>query len=173
VQSTPAKRGSTGSGFRYYTGTFSYSLPLGPGGDRLNSSGSVETYTTVQAASGSFNFFINPANYTGVGNGQGTMTVTTTGFCSGTTTFPYTFKISNANDLLGGNITVAFADPSPGSFFVPLTCTGSLTGVDTSVNNPLTFLPVYPNLVSVRTVPTMVSQHLSGNIIYQFTITPS
>jgi hypothetical protein len=127
----------------------------------------------VQTASGSFTFFINPANYTGVGNGQGTMTATTSGFCSGTTTFQYTFKITNANDLLGGNITVAFGDPSPASIMVPLSCTGSLTGVDTSVNNPLPFLSVYPNLVSVRTVPATVSRHLTGNVIYQFTITPA
>ena len=160
-------------GFKTYSGTFSYSLPLGPSGDREGTNDTVESYSSTQVASGTFSFFINPANYTGVGSGQGTLTVTTTGFCSGSVTVNYSFKITNANDLLNGNITVAFADPTPGSAMVPLTCTGDMTGVNTSTNNPITFLPVYPNLVSVHTVPATVSQQLTGNITYQYTITPT
>ena len=164
---------SGSQGFQRYQGTFSYSLPLGPAGERVNNDSTVDTYRSIQVASGSFTFFINPANFTGVGTGHGTLTVTTSGFCSGTTTVQYTFSVINANDLLGGNITVAFGDPTPSSFMVPLTCTGSLKGVDTSVNNPSTFLGIYPNLVSVKSVPITVSQQLSGNITYSFTITPT
>jgi hypothetical protein len=159
--------------FKTYKGTFSYSNPLGPGGERVLSNNTVQSYTSVQVASGSFTFFINPANFTGVGSGQGTMTVTTTGFCSGSTTFPYTFRVTNANDLLNGNITFAVGVPTPINFTVTLHCTGPMSGVNIALNNPSPFLSIYPNLISVHTVPITVSEHLTGNITYQYTITPT
>jgi hypothetical protein len=121
-------------------------------------------------ASGSFTFSINPANYSGSGSGHGTMTVTTTGFCSGRTTFPYTFKILDATNLLGGNITVFIGDPTPLNFTVPLTCTatanpGSATG------NTFPFLSVFPNEISVASVPATVTQHLTGGVAYSYSVT--
>jgi hypothetical protein len=172
-RSATALSSSGNQAFKTYSGTFSYSIPLGPSGDREGANSTVESYSSTQVASGTFSFFINPVNYTGIGSGQGTLTVTTTGFCSGSVTVNYSFEITNANDLLNGNITVAFAEPTPGSVMVPLTCTGDLTGVNTSTNNPVNFLPVYPNLVSVHTLPATVSQQLTGNISYQYTITPT
>jgi hypothetical protein len=172
---TASSRTSSSGGqvLRTYSGTFSYSIPVGPSGVRVDNDSKIETYGSVQVASGTFSFFINPANYSGVGAGQGTMTVTTSGFCSGATSFPYSFKVTNANDLLNGNITVAFGVPTPATFNVPLSCTGSLAGVDTSTNDPAPFLSVYPNLVSVHSVPVTVTQHLTGNITYQFMISPT
>ena len=156
-----------------YRVTFNYSLPIGPVGElTFSDNDTVKTFTSVQVASGSFTFSINPANYTGSGSGQGTMTVTTTGFCSGQTTFAYTFKILDATNLLGGNITVFIGDPTPANFTVPLTCTA--TPLPGSTNgNAFPFLSVYPNEISVASVPATVTQHISGNITYSYTISPT
>jgi len=157
-------------GYKTYSGTYSYSLPLGPSGARTNSSNKLETYSSVQVASGTFTFFVNPANYSGNGVGHGTYTITTTGFCSGSTSFQYTFKIF-ASTVLQGNLTVAFETPTPANYQVALACTGSLNGVDTSTNNPGPFLSVYPNLVNEKSIPVSVDQTLSGGITYHYTIT--
>lgn len=136
----------------------------------MSSSGTVEVFNSVQVASGSFTLSIDPSNFTGTGSGQGTITVTTTGFCSGQTTLSYAFTVPNANDLLRGNITIAFSDNIPSNVTVKLTCSGDMTNVNT-VNNPISFMPVYPNLVSENAVPASVIQRLSGGISYGYTIT--
>jgi hypothetical protein len=165
---------TTGSStLKTYSVTFNFSLPEGPGGElTFTNNDTVKSYNSVQVASGSFTFSINPANYSGSGSGHGTMTVTTTGFCSGRTTFPYTFKIPDATNILGGNITVFIGDPTPLNFTVPLTCTA--TALPGSTNgNTFPFLSVYPNEISVATVPVTVTQHLAGGITYSYTITPT
>lgn len=161
------------SGLKTYSVTFNYSLPLGPVGELTYSNNdTVKTFNSTQVASGSFTFSINPATYEGSGSGQGTMTVTTVGFCSGRTTFSYTFQIPDATNILGGNITVFIGDPTPLNFTVPLTCTA--TALPGSTNgNTFPFLSVYPNEISVAAVPVTVTQHLTGNIDYSFTIKPT
>ncbi len=161
---------STSSGITTYSGTFNFSQPLGPSGERSLSNYTVQTYSSTQVGSGSFTFFISALNQSGTGSGQGTLVVTTTGFCSGTVTVPYTFTIPDATTLLG-NLTLFFSLPTPTNFMVPLSCTGPMGGVNTSTNNPATFLAVYPNEISVGSVPGNVTQHLSGNISYSYTIT--
>jgi hypothetical protein len=165
---------TTGSStLKTYSVTFNYSNPLGPVGElTFSNNDTVKSYRSVQTASGSFTFSINPANYSGSGSGHGTMTVTTTGFCSGHTTFPYTFKIPDATNILGGNITVFIGDPTPLNFTVPLTCTATALPASTN-GNTFPFLSVYPNEISVATVPVTVTQHLSGNVSYSFTVTPT
>ena len=168
--STSTRGSSSGlSGVSTYSGEFNFSLSLGPAGERLASNNTVETYGSVEAGSGSFTFSIAATNESGTGSGQGTLTVTTTGFCSGTTTIPYTFEIPDATTLLG-NLTVFIGNPTPSTYLVPLTCTGSLNGVDTTTNNPGSFIAVYPNEISAASFPASVTQHLSGGINYSYTI---
>jgi hypothetical protein len=162
---------STASGVHTYSGTFNFSVPLGPSGERVLGNGTVQTYTSVQFATGSFAFSINPQNYTGSGSGRGTLIVTTTGFCSGKVTLPYTFLIPDATDILGGNISVFIGTPTPANFTVNLTCTGPMQGVSTATNNPSPFLSVYPNEMSEAAVPVTVDQHLSGGTTYHYNIT--
>jgi len=134
------------------------------------SNNTVQTYGSVEVGTGSFTFFVAASNSSGSGVGHGTLVVTTSGFCSGRTTVPYTFTIPDATTLLGGNITVFIGDPTPGNFTVPLTCTGPMAGVSTATNNPAPFLATYPNELSVAAVPSTVNQHLTGNIDYYFSI---
>jgi hypothetical protein len=165
---------TTGSStLKTYSVTFNFSLPEGPVGElTFSNNDTVKTYNSVQVASGSFTFSINPANYSGSGSGHGTMTVTTTGFCSGSTTFPYTFKIPDATTILGGNFTIFIGDPTPVNFTVPLTCTATVPQ-GSSNGNTFPFLSVYPNEISVAAVPVTVTQHLAGNITYSYTISPT
>ena len=137
---------TTGSStLKTYSATFNFSLPEGPFGElTFSNNDTVKTYNSVQLASGTFTFSINPANYSGSGSGHGTMTVTTTGFCSGRTSFPYTFSIPDATNILGGNITVFIGDPVPANFTVPLTCTATANAGSTN-GNTFPFLSVYPN----------------------------
>jgi hypothetical protein len=160
------------SGLKTYSGTFNFSLPEGPFGEMtFTTNDTVLTYNSVQVGSGSFTFSINPANYSGSGSGHGTLTVTTTGFCSGHVTFPYTFQIPDATTILG-NLTVFVGTPTPANFTVPLTCRAT---PNSSSQNGETFpfLSTYPNELSVAAVPVVVTQHLSGNISYSFTINPT
>ena len=167
---SPTRISSSGlSGTTTYSGKFNFSLALGPSGERLTSNNTVETYNSIEAGSGSFTFSISATNKSGTGSGQGSLTVTTTGFCSGTTTLSYTFQIPDATTLLG-NLTVFIGNPTPSTYTVPLTCTGSLNGVNTATNNPGSFIAVYPNEISVAALPTSVAQHLSGGIAYSYTI---
>ena len=110
----------------------------------------VQTYVTTQVASGSFNYFIAMGDKSGSESGHGTLTTTTTGFCSGTNSFSYTFKIPDATTLLG-NQTIFFDAPTPANFTVPLTCTSPMTGVSTA-NNVTSFVGVYPNEINVATI---------------------
>lgn len=167
---TATRISSTGpSGISTYSGTFNFTLALGPGGERVFSNNTVQTYGSVQLASGSFTFSINPQNYTGTGSGHGTMIVTTSGFCSGKVTVPYTFGIQ-ATHLPGQNITLGFQSPTPGNATVSLTCTGPMNGVNTATNNPISFLSVYPDLMTTATMPLTLSQHLSGGTSYWVSI---
>ncbi|HEV2226699.1 MAG TPA: hypothetical protein VGR56_07850 [Nitrososphaerales archaeon] len=157
---------TTPSGVHTYNGNYNFTVPLGPGGERVYSNNTVQTYGSVQLASGSFTFSINPLNYTGTGRGSGIMVVTTTGFCSGKVTVPYTFFIQ-ATHPPGQNISVFFLNPTPGSAFVPLHCTGSTSGVNTATNNPISFLPEYPGLLTTATMPVTVSRNWgSGTTSY-------
>jgi hypothetical protein len=157
---------STGtSGIKTYSGNYNFTDPLGPYGERVFSNSTVQTYSSVQFATGSFTFSINPQNYTGTGSGHGTLTVTTTGFCSGKVTVPYTFSIEVTN-IPGMNITVFFeSPPTPGNATVPLVCTGPMNGV-TQTENPIPFLSTYQAEVSTATVPVTVSQNLGHGITY-------
>jgi len=166
-----SRSSSTGSAaISTYSATFNFSVPGGPGGERVFSNDTVQTYNTVQVASGSFTFFVAASNSSGSGIGHGTLVVTTTGFCSGRTTFPYTFKIPDATTILG-NLTIFIGDPTPANFTVPLTCTGPMAGVSTATGNPGPYLSVWPNEITVATVPALVTQHLTGNINYYYNIT--
>jgi hypothetical protein len=156
---------SAASGITTYGGTFNFTIPEGPSGVRSMSNGSLQIYNTTQAASGSFSFFVDASNESGSGTGHGTLTATTSGFCSGSTTVRYTFIVPDATTILGGNLTVFFSDPVPGNFSVQLSCTGDMAGVSTTTNNPSPFLPVYPNEINVPTVPGTVSNK-SGNFDY-------
>ncbi len=152
---------SAANHFTQYTGTFVYSLPLGPSGEQVSSNGTVNEYRTILSASGTFSFFINPANQSGLGSGQGEITATTTGFCTGNVTVHYTFQIINSNTLLGGNVTVAFGDAAPGNVTYPLYCT-NLDGSHYSGSGNFIFLSVYPNLVSSASVPATLTMNETG-----------
>lgn len=159
----------TGStGLTYYSGSFNYSIPLGPSGVRSLPNGTAQYYNSTEAASGTFTFFVAADNYSGSGTGHGTITVATRGFCTGSATIPYTFIVPDATTILGGNITVFFANPSPGNYTVPLTCTGDMTGVSTATNNPHSFLPVYPNELTIplASLPTSEIFHGSPSKIF-------
>jgi hypothetical protein len=154
------------SGFHTYSGTYNFTIGLGPGGERVFSNNTVQSYGSVQLASGSFTFSINPLNYTGTGRGSGTMIVTTTGFCSGKVTVPYTFFVQGTH-IPGQNISVFFLNPTPGSVFVPLHCTGPMSGVNTATNNPISFLPEYPGAFTTATMPATMSRNWgSGTTSY-------
>jgi hypothetical protein len=156
-----------------YNGTFEFTNPAGPFGElTFSNNDTVKTYSSVQNGSGSFNFSINPSTYEGTGSGQGTLTVTTTGFCSGQITLHYTFQIPDATNILGGNITVFFGTPTPVNFTVPLTCTAS-PNPGSSNGDTFPFLSEYPGEISVPSVPVNVTENLSGGISYQFTIDPT
>jgi hypothetical protein len=160
---------STLTGISTYSGTFNFSLPLGPSGDRAASNNSIETYNSIQVGHGTFTFFVSAANKSGSGSGSGTFTITTAGFCGGSVSFHYTFQIPDATSILG-NLTVFIGTPTPSTYMVPLSCAGSLTGVDTTTNNPGPFLAIYPNELSVASLPATVNEHLSGGINYSYTI---
>lgn len=163
---------STGtSGIKTYSGNYNYTNPEGPGGERVFTNGTVQLYSSVQFAVGSFTFSINPQNYSGTGSGHGTMIVTTTGFCSGNVTVPYAFGIEVTN-LPGQNITVFFHPPTPVNATVPLTCTGPMNGVN-QANDPVPFLAEYPGEISTATVPVTVSQNLGHGITYYYYINQS
>jgi hypothetical protein len=167
VQSTVSSSltSSTGtSGIKTYSGNYNYTNPEGPGGERVFSNNTVQTYSSLQFAVGSFTFSINPQNYSGTGSGHGTMIVTTTGFCSGNVTVPYTFTIQ-ATNLPGQNITISFSLPTPANATVPLVCTGPMNGV-TQANNPVPFLAEYPGEVTTAIVPVTVYQNLGTRITY-------
>ena len=130
------------------------------------SNDTVQTYSSVQYASGNFTVAINSQNYTGLSTGHGTITVITTGFCSGKATVAYTYTVT-AEYLQGVvNFTFAFSTPVPANVTVPLSCTGPMNGVSTATNDPIPFLPEYPGLVSTAMIPVTIDQHPGANTSY-------
>jgi hypothetical protein len=155
-----------------YNGTFQFINPEGPFGElTFSNNDTVREYTSVQVASGTFSFSLAADNLSGSGTGRGTLTVTTTGFCSGRTTLSYTFGIPDVA-AIGGNITVFIGDPTPVNFTVPLTCTVQ-PNQGSSNGDTFPFLAIYPNELSVPVIPAMVNENLTGGISYQYTISPA
>lgn len=163
---------TTSSSLMTYSGTFNFTNPGGPFGElTFSNNDTVRTYNSVQVASGSFTFTVNPGNLSGSGTGRGTLTVTTTGFCSGRTTLPYTFGITDVAEI-GSNITVFVGTPTPVNFTVPLTCSVQ-PNPGSSNGDTFPFLSTYPNELTVPVLPASVDEHLSGGISYGFTIVPA
>jgi hypothetical protein len=150
-----------------YKGTFAYVTPLGPFGIN-DSSGKPVEWNSTQTASGSFAFSINSATYFGTGSGQGSITVATRGYCTGTVTVPYTFTIQVTHPP-DENFEIAFNTPTPSSAMVQLNCRGPTVGFSTA-NNPVAFLSVYPNGLNLASLPTTASQEPTGGISYTVTI---
>jgi len=155
-------------GYENYKGNFSYVTPLGPFGIN-DSSGKPVEWNSTQTSSGSFTFSIDPTTYVGTGSGQGSITVTTQGYCTGTVLVPYTFTIQ-ATHASGENFIISFNTPTPSNATVQLTCQGSTNGFNTA-NNPVAFLSVYPNGLSLASIPATSSQVPTGGISYTVTIT--
>ena len=151
-----------------YKGDFTYVTPLGPFGIN-DSSGKPVEWNSTQTASGSFTFSINPATYLGTGSGQGSITVATHGYCTGSVTVPYTFTIQVEHPP-GANFEISFNTPTPSNATVQLTCQGSTNGFNTA-NNPVAFLSVYPNLLSLASIPATSSQVPTGGTSYTVTVT--
>jgi hypothetical protein len=156
------------TGLTYYSGSFNYVIPTGPSGVRSLPNGTAQYYNSTEAASGTFVFFIAANNFSGSGTGQGTITVTTRGFCTGSETIPYTFIIPDATTVLSGNITVFFSGQKPVNYSVPLTCTGSMAGVS-SANNPWPYLPEYPGEFTVPLASLPASEVFHGTPSISFT----
>ena len=152
-----------------YEGTYTYTVPLGPSGAN-SSTGKLVQWNSTQMASGSFTFSINPATYIGTGTGHGSITVTTRGYCTGSTKVQYTFAIEAVSIPETTNVSITFNDPTPSSVMVQLTCQGSTVGFFTA-NNPVTYLSVYPNGLDLNSFPAKVSQTLTGGISYSYDIT--
>ena len=178
VHTTSAKSvtSTTSMGLTYYTGSFNYSLATGPSGVRSFPNGTAQYYNSTEVGSGTFKFFIAAANYSGSGTGQGTITITTQGFCAGSQTIHYTFLVPDATTILDGNITVFFSGEVPANYTVPLTCTGSMASAYTA-NNPWPYLPEYPGEFSIplASVPTSEIFHgtPSASFTWGFSITES
>jgi hypothetical protein len=155
-------------GYENYRGSYTYVTPLGPFGIN-DSSGKPVEWNSTQTATGSFTFSVNPATYIGTGSGQGSITVTTHGYCTGTVTVPYTFTIQVAHPP-GENFIISFNTPTPSTVMVQLTCVGSTNGFNTT-NNPVAFLSVYPNGLSLASIPATSSQVPTAGISYSVSIT--
>ena len=153
-----------------FAGTFTFVQPLGPSGIN-DSSGKPVQWNSTQTASGTFTFTVNPSTYIGSGTGQGQITVRTTGYCTGSVTVPYNFTI-NATHAPGEDYEVGFAlsKQSDANITVPLSCQGSTVGFFTA-NNPVSYLPVYPNLITFAAAPYGDSQPLTTGISYTITVT--
>ena len=156
--------------YQTYKGTFNYITPLGPLGINY-SNGKLSEWNSTQTATGTFTFSINSLTYTGNGTGQGSIIVSTHGYCTGSVTVLYTFVIT-ATHVPGENFIVAFNTPTPPTAMVSLTCEGSTQGFSTS-NNPVTFVSVYPTGLSATAFPTTESQSPQGGISYTVTVSPS
>jgi len=169
IGSTTSTGPATGSqGYENYQGSYTYVTPLGPFGIN-DSSGKPVEWNSTQTATGTFTFFLNPATYVGSGSGQGSITVTTKGYCTGTATVPYTFTIQVAHPP-GENYLISFDTPAPSNVTVQLTCQGSTNGFNTA-NNPVTYLSVYPNGLSLASIPATSSQAPTAGIGYSVNIT--
>jgi len=163
------------SGVKTYSGTFQFTNPEGPSGERtFSNNDTVQLYRSLQNASGSFTFSLSNGGLSGSGSGHGVLTVTTTGFCSGRTILPYTFNITDVTTEFAGNLTIFVADPIPANFTVPLTCTGPTTGVSATGNSD-PYLAIYPNelVVPISTTPATITENLGSGITYTYTVTPT
>jgi hypothetical protein len=167
--STSQSSFSTGAVTTYH-GTYVFTFPEGPSGTgEVN--GHFASWNSTENAAGSFTFSVYSYSYNGTGAGHGNITVTTHGYCTGSNVVPYMFTII-AYQLPGENLTLAFGLPTPANVSVALTCQGSTQGFD-SVDNPVAYLSVYPNLVQTASVPATISQVLPGGISYTITIEKS
>jgi hypothetical protein len=175
VTTTSTSSTTAVSGLKTYSGTFQFTNPEGPSGERtFSNNDTVQTYSSLQNGSGSFTFSTSNGGLSGSGSGHGILVVTTTGFCSGRTTLPYTFNITDATTEFAGNLTIFIGDPIPGNFTVPLTCTGPTTGVFATANTD-PYLAIYPNelTVPVSTTPATITENLGSGITYTYTVTPT
>jgi hypothetical protein len=173
VRSTISPSSSTSSSAssnRTYAGTFTYINPLGPFGIN-DSSGKPVEWNSTQTASGAFTFSIDPTTYIGSGRGQGSITVATRGYCTGSVTVPYTFTITAVHPP-GENFEISFNTPSPPSAMVQLVCQGSTVGFN-QANNPIVFLSVYPNGWSVASFPATETLPPTTGISYTVTVAPT
>lgn len=154
---------STSTNVTYYSGAFNFTLVLlGPSGVRSLPNGSAQYYNSTQVGSGTFTFGLAAGGLTGSGSGNGTFTITTQGFCTGSETIHYTFAITDVTTLLGNNMTIFFGNPTPANYTVPLTCTGDMTGVSTATNNPGPYLAVYPNEWTIPLTSLPLSEVFHG-----------
>jgi len=154
--------------YQDYSGTYSYIIPLGPSGIN-DSSGKPIQWNSTQTATGSFTFSINPSTYIGSGNGQGSITVSTRGYCTGSNTVQYTFSIQAVEIPGTKNVSISFDNPAPSTVMVQLSCQGSTVGFYTA-NNPVTYLSVYPNGLDLNSFPAKASAALTGGISYTVSI---
>jgi hypothetical protein len=160
----------TSTGYENYKGTFTYTVPLGPFGIN-DSSGKPVEWNSTYTASGSFTFSIDSSTYLGTGTGQGTITVSTHGYCTGSAVVPYTFKIQ-AGHPPTENFFIGFEQPTPANVTVQLTCQGSTNGFNTA-NNPVSYLSVYPNEVTPASIPYTTSQPPTNGISYTVDVEPA
>jgi len=171
VPTTTVTVGSSTTGTQSYqdfSGTYTYIVPLGPSGIN-DSTGKPIQWNSTQTATGSFTFSINPSTYLGSGSGQGSITVSTRGYCTGSNTVQYTFGIE-PEDIPGTkNVSIAFNIPTPSTVMVQLSCQGSTVGFYTA-NNPVTYLSVYPNGLDLNSFPAKASMVLTGGISYTVSI---
>jgi hypothetical protein len=159
---------ASGQALESFSGDFHYFIPLGPFGIYTSPSGEVTEWNSTQTAAGSFTFTVDPSTYEGTGTGHGTITVATHGYCAGSSTVQYTFTIL-ATWLPKENLTIAFEDPTPGNVTVSLACQGSTAGFN-AVNNPIGFLSVYPDLLTMASTPANDTATLSGGITYSVSV---
>jgi hypothetical protein len=151
-----------------YKGTFTYGNPLGPSGIN-DMNGRMMQWNSTMGASGSFTFSIDPRTYIGTGQGQGSITVSTHGYCTGSNTVQYSFTIT-AVHTPGQNFIISFNTPTPQNVMVQLNCQGSTMGFNMA-NNPIAYLSVYPNGVSMASVPYSTTQAPTYGVSYTVTIT--
>ena len=151
-----------------FSGTYTYTVPLGPSGIN-DSTGKPIQWNSTQTATGSFTFSIDPSTYLGSGSGKGSIVVSTRGYCTGSNTVPYTFVIEAVEIPGTKNVSITFNDPTPSTVMVTLSCLGSTVGFYTA-NNPVTYLSVYPNGLDLNSFPAKASAVLSGGISYTVSI---
>ena len=171
VPTTTLTVGSLTTGTQSYeefSGTFTYTVPLGPSGIN-DSTGKPIQWNSTQSATGSFTFSINPSTYLGSGSGHGSITVATRGYCTGSSTVPYTFAIEAVNEPGTKNVTIDFDNPTPSTVMVQLSCQGSTAGFYTA-NNPVKYLSVYPNGLDLNSFPAKASAVLTGGISYTVSV---
>ena len=171
LPTTTVTIGSSTTGTQSYedfSGNYTFTIPLGPSGIN-DSTGKPIQWNSTQTATGSFTFSINPSTYLGSGSGQGSITVTTRGYCTGSSTVQYTFGIEAQHIPGTNNVSIGFNLPTPPTVMVQLACQGSTAGFNTA-NNPVSYLSVYPNGLDLNSFPANVSQAPSSGYSYTVSI---